>query len=144
MAVSVEKSTATAQDLQSFIRFLEENYPEEVLRVSREVDPVFEACAILWKLENERRYPAVIFDNINKTVLAVAHAHVNRDDLAGCYRSACERVDRLVERLQQGVADLQLTDIAPVGAVDRPYRSNFEPEAFEAAQSLKPAFPGKP
>jgi anthranilate synthase component 1 len=42
-------------------------------------------------------------------------------------------VDRLVERLQQGVADLQLTDIAPEGPIQRRYSSNFAPEAFEAA-----------
>jgi anthranilate synthase component 1 len=75
----------------------------------------------------------VIFDHLTKTVAAVAHAHVDAADLAGCYQKACERVDRLVERLQQGVADLQLTDIAPVGAVERPYTSNFEPTAYEAA-----------
>jgi anthranilate synthase component 1 len=78
----------------------------------------------------------VIFDHINKTVAAVAHAHVpggGAAELRRSYQAACDRVDRLVERLQQGVADLQLTDIAPVGAANRPYRSNFEPEAFEAA-----------
>jgi anthranilate synthase component 1 len=75
----------------------------------------------------------VIFDHLTKTVAAVAHAHVNPSDLRGCYDRACQRVDRLVERLQQGVADLQLTDIAPVGEVNRPYRSNFEPRAFEEA-----------
>jgi anthranilate synthase component 1 len=84
----------------------------------------------------------VIFDHINKTVAAVAHAHVpNREHKTGdrgqelrkCYQSACRRVDRLVERLQQGVADLQLTDIAPVGGVQRAYHSNFEPAAFESA-----------
>jgi anthranilate synthase component 1 len=75
----------------------------------------------------------VIFDHLTKTIAAVAHAHVDRDDLRGCYEKACQRVDRLVERLHQGVADLQLTDIAPVGEVQRPYRSNFEPAAFEAA-----------
>jgi anthranilate synthase component 1 len=75
----------------------------------------------------------VIFDHISKTVAAVAHAHVDSNDLAGSYRSACERVDRLVDRLQRGVADLQLTDIAPGGEVRLPYRSNFEPAAFEAA-----------
>jgi anthranilate synthase component 1 len=75
----------------------------------------------------------VIFDHINKTVAAVAHAHVNAADVAGSYREACAKVDRLVERLQQGVADLQLTDIAPVGQSQRAYRSNFEPGAFEAA-----------
>jgi anthranilate synthase component 1 len=75
----------------------------------------------------------VIFDHLTKTVAAVAHAHVDPRDLGRSYESACARVDRLVERLQQGVADLQLTDIAPVGAVHRPYLSNFEPEAFERA-----------
>src|SRR5262249_14191975 len=89
----------------------------------------------------------VIFDHLNKTVAAVAHAHIpsphsplppgersaGEGDLRGCYDRACQRVDRLVERLQQGVADLQLTDIAPVGEVNRPYRSNFEPQAFDDA-----------
>src|SRR5262249_4995114 len=57
----------------------------------------------------------------------------SQEDLRRCYQAACARVDRLVERLQQGVADLQLTDIAPVGEVQRPYCSNFGPGAFEAA-----------
>src|SRR5262245_42756291 len=37
----------------------------------------------------------VLFDNVNKTVLAVAHAHVDPNDFEGCYLAACERVDRL-------------------------------------------------
>ena len=57
MAVTVEKKTATGQDLQSFLRFLEENYPDEVIRVSREIDPVFEATAALWRLENDAAVP---------------------------------------------------------------------------------------
>jgi anthranilate synthase component 1 len=75
----------------------------------------------------------VIFDHITKTVAVVAHAHVNPKDPARSYESACARVDRLVERLQQGVADLQLTDIAPVGETSLPYRSNFTQANFEAA-----------
>jgi anthranilate synthase component 1 len=75
----------------------------------------------------------VIFDHINKTIAVVAHAHVDPGDLAGCYRAACDRVDRLVERLHQGVADLQLTDIAPIGEAQMPYTSNFTPEGFESA-----------
>lgn len=75
----------------------------------------------------------VIFDHLNKTVAVVAHAHVDPRDLSGCYERACARVDRLVERLHQGVADLQLTDIAPVGKTTLPYRSNFPPGAYERA-----------
>src|SRR5207237_1854913 len=66
----------------------------------------------------------VIFDHLTKTIPVVAHAHVDQANLKKCYKDACQRVDRLVERLQQGVADLQLTDIAPAGAVERPYHSN--------------------
>src|SRR2546423_1145271 len=39
----------------------------------------------------------VIFDHINKTIAVVAHAHVDANDLPGCYQAACARVDRLVE-----------------------------------------------
>ena len=75
----------------------------------------------------------VIFDHISKTVLVVANAHVDPHDVKGSYEKACRRIDRLVERLQQGVADLQLTDIATVGEVSRPFTSNFTQEGFENA-----------
>jgi anthranilate synthase component 1 len=75
----------------------------------------------------------VIFDHINKTIAVVANAHVDRKNPAESYRAACAQVDRLVRRLQQNVADLQLTDIAFTGETRRQFRSNFEPEAFDAA-----------
>lgn len=79
----------------------------------------------------------VIFDHITKTIAVVAHAHIDKNDLARSYREACERVDRLVERLQQGVADLQLTDIVTSTAAGRPasiaWKSNMTRERFEDA-----------
>ncbi len=75
----------------------------------------------------------VIFDHITKTIAAVAHAHIDPANLKRSYENACDRVDRLVERLHQGVADLQLTDIQPIGEATQSFRSNFEPAAFEAA-----------
>ena len=82
----------------------------------------------------------VIFDHINKTILVVAHARIPESadpldppTLREAYRIASERVDRMVERLQQGVADLQLTDITPLGTPTLPVRSNFTREAFHAA-----------
>jgi anthranilate synthase component 1 len=83
----------------------------------------------------------VIFDHINKTVAVVAHAHPPHSvgggegggNLRRSYDDACERVDRLVERLHQGVADLQLTDIEPLGEAQVPFRSNFDRAAYEAA-----------
>jgi anthranilate synthase component I len=75
----------------------------------------------------------VIFDHVSKTVLAVANAMIDAKDVKGSYDKACRRVDHLVERLQQGVADLQLTDIAPVGQVSLPFTSNFTQAQFEDA-----------
>lgn len=71
MALSVDTTTATGQDLQAFLRYLEENHPEEILRVTEEVDPVFEITAILWRLERERRYPVVVFENVKGSDMPV-------------------------------------------------------------------------
>ncbi len=57
----------------------------------------------------------VIFDHINKTVAVVAHAHIDPENLHGCYEAACERVDRLVERFQQGDGSLPLQRRSPTG-----------------------------
>ncbi|MCI0377964.1 MAG: anthranilate synthase component I [Gemmataceae bacterium] len=73
----------------------------------------------------------VIFDHINKTLAAVAHAHVDRADPKKSYREACARVDALVQKLQTAPADLPLTDIAPGGTARRNYESNFAPGQFE-------------
>lgn len=75
----------------------------------------------------------VIFDHINKTIAVIAHAHVDPRDPVRSYQEACARVDRLVERLKQQDAHLQLTDIAPVGKVERAFQSNFEPGSYEKA-----------
>jgi len=75
----------------------------------------------------------VVFDHINKTVAAVAHAHVDPNNLRKSYDDACRKVDRLVERLQEGVADLQLTDIDTGGPVTIPAESNFTKNGFKAA-----------
>ena len=76
----------------------------------------------------------VIFDQLQKTVFAVAHAQVGPgDNLTAKYDEACRRVDELVRRLQQGVADLQVTDIAPRGDVHRDWQSNVDRTEFEAA-----------
>ena len=75
----------------------------------------------------------VVFDHIDKTVAAVAHAHVDPNNLRKCYDEACTKVDRLVERLQQGVADLQITDIDPKGSVTILAESNFTKDGYKAA-----------
>ena len=81
-------ASATPQDvlgrsLDEFIDFLEKNYPDEVLRVTKEVDPIFEATAALWRLEQERRFPVVIFENIKgSSIPCVTNIHASFPRLA--------------------------------------------------------------
>ncbi len=89
----------------------------------------------------------VIFDHAAKTILVVANATGLGESGASApggferaYRDACNRADQLVERLQRGVADLQLTDIEPkaagAGSSHPPLakiQSNFTRPQFEAA-----------
>lgn len=76
----------------------------------------------------------VIFDQINKTILVVAHADTRSGDLRDSYERACQRVDEMCRQLQRGIADLQLTDIHPVThAKPELPRSNFSQSEFESA-----------
>ncbi len=99
--------------------------------------------------ENDRQLPdlsfalydhMVVFDQINKTVLVVAHAHVEPDfeqkDLQAAYQSACQRIDETCQRFQNGDATvLKMADIN-VDAHAEPdlnWSSNFSQSNFESA-----------
>jgi anthranilate synthase component 1 len=75
----------------------------------------------------------VIFDQINKTILVVAHANVGGADARTAYDRACAHVDEICRQLQRGSADLQLTDIDLRGEPDIAWTSNFTRAEFEAA-----------
>jgi len=52
-----------AKDLRYFIQYLEENAPEEIVRVKRAVDPRWEMSAVLRRFQAENKFPAVLFEN---------------------------------------------------------------------------------
>jgi anthranilate synthase component 1 len=77
----------------------------------------------------------VVLDNVQKTLLISALAHVPADkrNLRGAYDLACARVDRTVERLTADGPTLPAIEILPDAPVNFPVPSNFPREAFEAA-----------
>lgn len=75
----------------------------------------------------------VLFDHINKTVIVVAHAHVDEKDPQAAYDEACGRVDALCRQLQRVQADIQLTDIQLGGEPTESWTSNFTREGYCAA-----------
>src|SRR5690348_17314145 len=52
------------KDLRSFLKRLEERTPDELVRVDREVDPVYEIPAVVRRLQADRRNPAVLFEHV--------------------------------------------------------------------------------
>jgi len=52
------------KDLRSFLKKLEAEAPELLVRVPGEVDPRFEITALLQNLEREGQYPVVIFEQV--------------------------------------------------------------------------------
>src|ERR671919_3018709 len=70
-----------AKDLRSFLSDLEADEPDQVVRVKREVDPHFEVTGVLAKLEQERKFPVVIFEKVKGSPLPVVtnvHADARR------------------------------------------------------------------
>lgn len=53
-----------AKDLRSFLRAMEEQMPEDIVRVGREISPRFEITAIQQHLENEEKYPLLICERV--------------------------------------------------------------------------------
>ncbi len=58
------KGSGESPSLRTFLRELEEDSPEQVIRITKEVDHYFEVTAVLEKLEKEQQFPVVIFENV--------------------------------------------------------------------------------
>jgi len=76
--MSAKSNSAYASDLGGFIAMLEAEHPEQVVRISKQVDPVFGVSGILERLERDGRFPLVIFENIKGSdIPLVANMHAD-------------------------------------------------------------------
>lgn len=70
-----------AKDLRAFLKEIEAEEPDQLVRIKKEVDPHFEVTGVLAKLESERKFPIVIFENVKGSTLPVVtnvHADARR------------------------------------------------------------------
>lgn len=75
------KGNGESPSLRTFLQDLEQDSPEQVIRVSREVDPNIEVTAVLDRLEKEQQFPVVIFENVKgskHSVVTNVHADERR------------------------------------------------------------------
>lgn len=74
-----------AKDLRYYLAELEKKMPGELVRVERSVNPKFELPAVLRKLQDQNKYPAVLFENVRGSefpVISNLFASTNRLGLA--------------------------------------------------------------
>ncbi|MFO1377866.1 MAG: UbiD family decarboxylase [Steroidobacteraceae bacterium] len=59
------------KDLRYYLSQLEQSMPDEYVRIERAVDPRFELSAVLRKLQDENRFPAVHFSRVKGSAFPV-------------------------------------------------------------------------
>ena len=104
--------TPGAIELRSFIETIRQNQPEEVLTISREVDPRFEITALVVKLEQERRFPILIFENVRGSKFpVVTNVHASRRRLASAIGSEPRgAVAHYLQRIEQRMAPKEVAN----------------------------------
>src|SRR5690349_18266816 len=71
------------KDLRTFLDQVEDRYPEDYLRVRREVDPEFELTGVLRRLQADGRFPMVLFETVKgMDVPVLGNALASRERLA--------------------------------------------------------------
>jgi len=53
-----------AKDLASYLDYVSKKFPEQLIRVSKEVEAKFEIPAVVRKLQEEGQYPAILFEKV--------------------------------------------------------------------------------
>jgi len=64
MAIGAEKEARVPKDLRQFLELMDRELPSDVLRIKKSISPKFEVTALQQHLEDQGRFPLVIFENV--------------------------------------------------------------------------------
>src|SRR3954465_15262700 len=80
------------KDLRSFLRYLEEHHPSELIRISKkEVDPTWEVPAVIRRFQEDNRFPAVLFERVkNSTMPVLTNLVASRVRLGATFETTVE------------------------------------------------------
>jgi UbiD family decarboxylase len=74
-----------SQSLRGFLRLVETEYPDELLRVREPIDLRFDAAALVFELDHAGKSPVVVFENVRGNGMQlVTNVAGNRKLLAAC------------------------------------------------------------
>ena len=105
-----------AQDLRSYLDLIKRRKPDELVIVSREMDPAYEVTAAVVKLEKEaRRRPVLVFENVRGSRFPVlTNLHASRSRLALAMSCAPEELLRTYLRAMEKPIPPRVTPTGPV------------------------------
>lgn len=109
--MSARSNAPYTPDLRGFIALLEAEHPDQLVRITQEVDPRYGVSGILHRLERDGRFPLVIFENVKGSdipLVANMHADLTRLSLA------LGIADGDIKRFLAECAARQANPIAPV------------------------------
>ena len=92
-----------AQDLRSYLDLIKRKRPDELVIVSKPIDPAYEITAFVVKLEREaKRRPVLVFENVKGTRFPVmTNLHASRARLAMAINAAPEATLRTYLRAME-------------------------------------------
>ena len=74
-----------SQSLRGFLRLVETEYPDELLRIRQPIDLRFESTALVFELDQAGKSPVVVFENVRGSGMPlVTNVAGNRKLLAAC------------------------------------------------------------
>jgi 2,5-furandicarboxylate decarboxylase 1 len=108
-----------AQDLRTYLDLVKRKRPEDLVVVSREVDPAYELTAVVVKLEREgRRRPVLLFERVKGTRFPVlTNLHASRARLALAIDAAPDRTLETYLRAMERPVPPRVVETGPVKEV---------------------------
>ncbi|MGZ3308132.1 MAG: hypothetical protein ACXU8R_06375 [Xanthobacteraceae bacterium] len=74
-----------SQSLRGFLRLVETEYPDELLRIRQPIDLRFDSTALVFELDQAGKSPVVVFENVRGSGMQlVTNVAGNRKLLAAC------------------------------------------------------------
>ena len=74
-----------SQSLRGFLRLVETEYPDELLRIRQPIDLRFDSTAMVFELDHAGKSPVVVFENVSGSGMpVVTNVAGNRKLLAAC------------------------------------------------------------